>query len=125
MYAQHGSKGASFAVVVFLFLYNGTFNLANSPFIYCYPTDILPFYIRAKGLGIQVAVSQAARTINQYVNSIALDSIGFYYCIFYLGILILSVSEFPTIDIIIRTLTHFADFDHILHVSRDQRQDGG
>ncbi|KAJ6190325.1 hypothetical protein N7519_000346 [Penicillium mononematosum] len=90
MYAQHGSKGASFAVVVLLFLYNATFNLANNPLIYCYPTEILPFSIRAKGLGIQVAVSQAALTINQYVNPIALDSIGFYYYIFYLGILILS-----------------------------------
>ncbi|KAJ5771186.1 uncharacterized protein N7511_003237 [Penicillium nucicola] len=89
MYAQHGSKGASIAVVVFLFLYDATFNLANNPLLYCYPTEILPFSIRAKGLAIQVAVSQAALTINQYVNPIALDSIGFYYYIFYLGMLIL------------------------------------
>lgn len=124
MHAQRESKGASFAVVIFLFLYNATFNLANNP-IYCYPTKILPFSIRAKGLGIQVPVSQATLTINQYVNPIALDSIGFYYTIFYLEILILSVSKSPTTDIIFQTLTHFADFDHILYVYGDQRQDRG
>lgn len=96
MYAQHGSKGASFAVVVFLFIYDAAFNLANNPLLYCYPTEILPFPIRAKGLSIQVAVSQAALTINQYVNPIALDSIGFYYYIFYLGMLILGVSAIST-----------------------------
>ncbi|KAF4769426.1 hypothetical protein N7455_008500 [Penicillium solitum] len=89
MYAQHGYKGASYAVVVFLFLYDAAFNLANNPLLYCYPTELLPFAIRAKGLSVQVAVSQAALTVNQYVNPIALDSIGFYYYIFYLGMLIL------------------------------------
>ncbi|KAJ5801382.1 uncharacterized protein N7518_003450 [Penicillium psychrosexuale] len=89
MYAQHGSKGASFAVVVFLFFYDAAFNLANNPLLYCYPTELLPFAIRAKGLSIQVAISQAALTVNQYVNPIALESIGYYYYIFYLGMLVL------------------------------------
>jgi hypothetical protein len=123
MYAQHGSKGASYTVVVFLFLYDAAFNLANNPLLYCYPTEILPFSIRAKGLGLQVAISQAALTINQYVNPIALDSIGFYYYIFYLGVLIFGVSEVSATNSRIRTLTRFTDFDHILHVSRDERQD--
>jgi hypothetical protein len=40
-----------------------------------------------------VAVSQAALTVNQYVNPIALENIGFYYYIFYLGVLIFGVSS--------------------------------
>ncbi|KAL2839417.1 general substrate transporter [Aspergillus pseudoustus] len=91
MYVDHGSKAASYVVVVFLFLYDAVFNVANNPLLYCYPTEILPFAIRAKGLGIQVAVSQAALTVNQYVNPIALDRIGYYYYIFYLGMLILGI----------------------------------
>jgi hypothetical protein len=91
VYAKQGSKPASYAVVVFLFLYDAAFNLANNPLLYCYPTEILPFTFRARGLGIQVAVSQAALTINQYVNPIALAKIGFYYYIFYLGMLFLGV----------------------------------
>ncbi|KAJ5533020.1 hypothetical protein N7494_009572 [Penicillium frequentans] len=88
MYSKRGSKGASYAVVVFLFFYDAAFNLANNPLLYCYPTEILPFSIRAKGLSIQIAVSQAALTVNQYVNPIAMERIGFYYYIFYLGVLI-------------------------------------
>jgi predicted MFS family arabinose efflux permease len=122
MYAQHNSKKASIAVVIFLFLYDATFNLANNPLLYCYPTEILPFSIRAKGLGIQVAVSQAALTINQYVNPIALDSIGYYCYIFYLGMLILGVSEITTIVSRERKLTRFTDCDHIFHVPRDEGQ---
>ncbi|KAG9762503.1 hypothetical protein KCU73_g1886, partial [Aureobasidium melanogenum] len=37
-----------------------------------------------------IAVSQAALTVNQYVNPIALERIGFY-CVFYLGMLILAM----------------------------------
>ncbi|KAH0406349.1 hypothetical protein KCU90_g24131, partial [Aureobasidium melanogenum] len=39
-----------------------------------------------------IAVSQAALTVNQYVNPIALERIGFYYYVFYLGMLILAVT---------------------------------
>lgn len=121
MYAQHGSKGASFAVVVFLFFYDAAFNLANNPLLYCYPTELLPFAIRAKGLSIQVAISQAALTVNQYVNPIALESIGYYYYIFYLGMLVLGVSEISTTIISISRVLIFQDFDHIFRVPRNER----
>lgn len=125
MYAQHGYKGASYTVVIFLFLYDAAFNLANNPLLYCYPTELLPFAIRAKGLSVQVAVSQAALTVNQYVNPIALDSIGFYYYIFYLGMLILGVSAIsPTLSISIPRDTNafYADLYYIFHVSRNERK---
>ncbi|KAL2824415.1 general substrate transporter [Aspergillus cavernicola] len=88
MYKDHSSKPAGYVAVVFLFLYNAAFNTANNPLLYSYPTEILTFPIRAKGLSIMVATSQAALTVNQYVNPIALDRIGYYYYIFYLGMLI-------------------------------------
>jgi len=91
MFAKHDSKPAAYVVVVFLFIYDAAFNMANNPLLYSYPTEILPFAIRAQGLGIMVAVSQAALTVNQYVNPIALENIGFYYYIFYLGMLIFGV----------------------------------
>ncbi|KAG9522147.1 MFS sugar transporter-like protein, partial [Aureobasidium melanogenum] len=91
MYEKHDSKPAAYVVVVFLFVYDAAFNLANNPLLYSYPTEILPFAIRSRGLGIMIAVSQAALTVNQYVNPIALERIGFYYYIFYLGMLILAM----------------------------------
>lgn len=86
-----GESSAAYAVVVFLFLYNAAFNIACNPLLYCYAVEILPYSIRARGLGLQIAVSSAALTVNQYANPIALESIGYYYYIFYLGMLIIGV----------------------------------
>lgn len=87
IYARRGTKSAANATVALLFLYNAAFNLACNPLLYTYTTEILPYSIRARGLGVQIAVSEAALTVNQYVNPIALDRIGYYYYIFYLGVL--------------------------------------
>lgn len=87
-YAAKGSQGAARAVVVFLFLYNAAFNLACNPLLYAYVTEILPYGVRTKGLALQIAVSQAALTVNNYVNPIALDAIGYWYFVFYLGMLV-------------------------------------
>jgi MFS family permease len=87
IYARRGTKSAASATVALLFLYNAAFNLACNPLLYTYTTEILPYSIRARGLGVQIAVSEAALTVNQYVNPIALDRIGYYYYIFYLGVL--------------------------------------
>ncbi|KAJ9137941.1 Hexose transporter protein [Pleurostoma richardsiae] len=89
MYDQHGSKGAAYATIVFLFLYNAAFNIACNPLLYCYTPEILPYGIRSRGLALQILASQAALTVNQYVNPIALDRIGYWYFVFYLGMLIL------------------------------------
>ncbi|KAF9634806.1 putative hexose transporter protein [Lasiodiplodia theobromae] len=87
-YAAGGSEGAARAVVVFLFLYNAAFNLACNPLLYAYTTEILPYGVRTKGLALQIAVSQAALTVNNYVNPIALEAIGYWYFVFYLGMLV-------------------------------------
>ncbi|KAF4540679.1 Sugar transporter [Lasiodiplodia theobromae] len=87
-YAAKGSQGAARAVVVFLFLYNAAFNLACNPLLYAYVTEILPYGVRTKGLALQIAASQAALTVNNYVNPIALEAIGYWYFVFYLGMLV-------------------------------------
>ncbi|KAJ4298141.1 hypothetical protein N0V90_006040 [Kalmusia sp. IMI 367209] len=90
-YAANESKGAAYATVVFLFLYNAAFNIACNPLLYSYTTELLPYTIRTRGLGLQILISQAALTVNQYVNPIALEHIGFWYFVFYLGMLILGL----------------------------------
>ena len=92
MYKQHGSTAAAYSTIVFLFLYNAAFNIACNPLLYCYTTEILPYSIRSRGLAVQVLASQVALTVNQYVNPIALERIGYYYFIFYLGMLILGTA---------------------------------
>lgn len=92
MYAKNGSDAAARAVVVFLFLYDAAFNIGCNPLPYCYTIEVLPFGIRSKGMGLTIAVGEIALAVNQYVNPVALDSIGYYYYIFYLGMLIVWVS---------------------------------
>ncbi|KAF4843973.1 Lactose permease [Colletotrichum siamense] len=92
MYANHGSQAAAYGTVVFLFLYNAAFNIACNPLLYCYTPEILPYSIRSKGLALQVLSSQVMLTVNQYVNPIALERIGYYYFIFYLGMLFLGLA---------------------------------
>ncbi|KAH6869064.1 general substrate transporter [Thelonectria olida] len=92
MYVDHGSKSAAYAVVVFMFFYNAAFNIACNPLLYCYTPEILPYSIRTRGLALQILVSQAALTVNQYVNPIALDSIGYWLFVFYLGVCIMGLA---------------------------------
>ncbi|KAL3294213.1 hexose transporter protein [Colletotrichum asianum] len=92
MYANHGCQAAAYGTVVFLFLYNAAFNIACNPLLYCYTPEILPYSIRSKGLALQVLSSQVMLTVKQYVNPIALDRIGYYCFIFYLGMLFLGLA---------------------------------
>ncbi|QDS73615.1 hypothetical protein FKW77_001841 [Venturia effusa] len=89
LYTRNDSDAAAKAVVVFLFLYDAAFNIGCNPLPYLYTIEVLPFGIRAKGMGLTIAVGEIALAINQYVNPVALDSIGYYYYIFYLGMLII------------------------------------
>ena len=94
IYAQQGggNQGAARATIVFLFLYNAAFNIACNPLLYSYAPEILPYRIRGKGMGLCILTSEIALTVNQYVNPIALAKIGYYFYIFYLGVLLLATT---------------------------------
>ncbi|KAF2811402.1 general substrate transporter [Mytilinidion resinicola] len=85
-YAQKKSKGAGYGVIVCLFLFDIMYNIACNPLLYSYPTEIMPFFMRAKGLAVKNFVGQIALIINMYVNPIALAKIGYHYYIFFLAL---------------------------------------
>lgn len=85
------APAAGIAAMVFVFMYDASFNIACNPLPYSYVPEILPYGIRAKGLSIVIGVAQAGLVVNQYVNPIALDHIGWRYYIFYLGLLLFFV----------------------------------
>lgn len=99
-----GNRIAAYFVLVFLFLYNAGFNIACNPLAYAYPTELLPYAMRTKGMSVFILVGQALLIVNQvscshtdsfqkqadntqYVNPIAIERIGWYYWLFYLGML--------------------------------------
>jgi len=88
VFAQSSPKntGTAYGVVVCLFLFDIAYNIACNPLLYSYPTEIMPFYMRSKGLAVKNMVGQIALIINMYLNPIALAAIGYYYYIFYLGL---------------------------------------
>lgn len=92
MYTEHGWSSAAYASVVFMFFYNAGFNIGCNPLPYSYVPEVLPFGIRAKGFAIFFLVSQGALIVNQYVNPIAMNSIGYWYYVFYLGMLFLFIT---------------------------------
>lgn len=91
MYKKHGSDSAAYASVVFMFLYNAAFNIGCNPLPYSYTPEILLYSIRAKGMSLLFFFSEGALVVNQYVNPIAMASIGYWYYVFYLGMLFLFV----------------------------------
>ena len=59
------NKAAAYLVIVFLFLYNAGFNVACNPLAYAYPTELLPYAMRTKGMSVFVLVGQALLIVNQ------------------------------------------------------------
>jgi len=82
-FAINGSQAAAHAVIAFIFLFYAAYDIAFTPLIVSYTVEILPYAIRAKGFNIFNFTISLAIIFNQYVNPIALKSIGWKYYIVY------------------------------------------
>uniref|UniRef100_A0A060SZF0 ARAD1C00242p n=1 Tax=Blastobotrys adeninivorans TaxID=409370 RepID=A0A060SZF0_BLAAD len=79
----HGTNGAGISVVVFIFVYYFHYDIAYTPLLLGYPTEIFPFYIRSKGITVELIGVYCALILAAFVNPIALDNIGWkYYIVF-------------------------------------------
>jgi MFS family permease len=76
------------AVIPFLFLYYGGYDIAFTPLVMAYPAEIWPFALRAKGVALTSVSTYLALLFNQFVNPIALDSIAWKYYIIYICLLV-------------------------------------
>ncbi|KDQ55565.1 hypothetical protein JAAARDRAFT_48515 [Jaapia argillacea MUCL 33604] len=83
LYAQHGNVAAGHAVVAFIFLFYGFFDIAFTPLIVSYTVEILPFHLRAKGFTVFNFAISLSLIFNQYVNPIALQKLGWKYYLVY------------------------------------------
>jgi hypothetical protein len=92
VFAEKGTIGAGYAVIAFIFLYNGSYSIAFTGLTLAYPNEILPFNLRSKGNAILQLAIQIALFFNQYVNPIALDAIAWKYYIVYDVVLIIAIA---------------------------------
>lgn len=94
VYNNTGSKAASQSALGFIFIYYASFNICLNPLLFLYPTEILPFRLRAMGLSIMVFSTKAASFFNQFVNPIGMDSLGWKYYLVYVGWLVVEIFVF-------------------------------
>lgn len=75
-FAQSQSSSVGLAVVPFLFIFYGFYDIGWTPLPFSYGAEILPYNMRLKGLGILLSVQNVAQAFNQWVNPVALDAIA-------------------------------------------------
>ncbi|BCS28371.1 uncharacterized protein APUU_61419A [Aspergillus puulaauensis] len=76
-------NNAGNAVIVFIFFYYICYNIGFSGLLVGYSSEILPYSLRAKGLTLMFFCVSLSLFFNQYVNPIAIEDIGWKYCIVY------------------------------------------
>jgi len=70
-------------VIAFVFIFYFHYDIAYTPLLLGYPTEIFPYSIRSKGLTVELLSVYGSLIVLAFVNPIALDNIGWHYYIFY------------------------------------------
>ena len=83
-----GSKGAGIVVIVFIFVYFFHYDIAYTPLLFGYVTEVLPYSLRAKGLTVEMISIYGSLVILAFVNPVALDHIGWHYYIVFCVLLV-------------------------------------
>jgi MFS family permease len=76
------------AAVVLVWIYLGTYNYAN-PVLWSYPAEVQTFSMRSKGLLVWNCFTQVQAIYCVFVDSIALNSIGYKYYAVYMPLVII------------------------------------
>jgi MFS family permease len=90
-FAVSGGNGLGAAVIAFIFIYFFHYDIAYTPLVFAYPTEILPYSIRSKGLSIEFAIGYSSLVVLSFVTPIALDAIAWRYYIVFCCVLAVSV----------------------------------
>ncbi|OJJ54143.1 hypothetical protein ASPSYDRAFT_490368 [Aspergillus sydowii CBS 593.65] len=71
------------AVIPMLFLFYFHYDIALSPLLYSYPTEIFPYELRSWGVAFTLIVTNASLIVGQIANPIAMADIGWRYYILF------------------------------------------
>ncbi|KAH8669169.1 hexose transporter [Xylariales sp. PMI_506] len=78
-----GSRPAGIVVVVCLFVFYFHYDIAWTPLLLGYPTEILPYSLRSKGIAVELFSIYGSLIIAAFCNPIGIDNIGWkYYIVF-------------------------------------------
>lgn len=94
-----GSKPAGIVVVVCVFVFFFHYDIAWTPLLLGYPTEIFPYSLRSKGIAVELFSIYISLIIAAFVNPIGLDNIGWKYyivfCCFLVVFFIITYFLFP------------------------------
>lgn len=78
-----GNKAAGIVVVVCLFTYYFHYDIAYTPLLLSYPTEIFPYHLRSKGIALELFSIYGSLIIAAFANPIGMENIGWkYYIVF-------------------------------------------
>ncbi|KAL4795951.1 general substrate transporter [Aspergillus venezuelensis] len=80
-FAQSGTSSIGTAVIPFLFIYYGFYDIAFTPLLVSYTCEIWPYNLRAWGLGLGMNSTRIALFFNTFVSPIILGAIAWKYYI--------------------------------------------
>lgn len=89
VYNEKQFVSAGRAALGLIFIFNTFFNICLNPSLYLYPSEVLPYRLRAMGMSIVVFANKTALMFNQFVNPIGMDSLGWkFYLVYVVWILV-------------------------------------
>ena len=95
--SETGSKPAGIVVIVCLFTFYFHYDIAYTPLLMSYPTEIFTYSLRSKGLTCELLSIYSSLIIAAFVNPVGLDNIGWkYYIVFCCFLLVIGVVTFLT-----------------------------
>lgn len=81
--SEQGNKAAGYVVVVCLFTFFFHYDIAYTPLLMSYPTEIFPYSLRSKGLTCELLSIYCSLVIAAFVNPIGMENIHWrYYIVF-------------------------------------------
>ncbi|KAI0973189.1 sugar transporter [Xylaria arbuscula] len=80
------------AVIAFIFIFFFFYDVGVTPLTFGYPTEILPFHNRQKGIAVANMCTTIALTFNAFVNPIAIEAITWkYYLVYVVALIIITI----------------------------------
>lgn len=80
---EQNNKTAGYVVVVCLFAFYFHYDIAYTPLLMSYPTEIFPYTLRSKGITCELLSIYCSLVIAAFVNPIGMENLGWkYYIVF-------------------------------------------
>lgn len=80
---EENNKAAGYVVVVCLFVFYFHYDIAYTPLLMSYPTEIFTYSLRSKGISCELVAIYVSLVIQAFVNPIGMENLGWkYYIVF-------------------------------------------